>query len=305
MITARELSYVQGLNSSNNIIVGGANRSSLLTNIGEVSNKGFELSLEGKIYKSRNFNWNAGGTFFLNRNKIVHLFGEVPVTDANGNTTYVENNVIGNGWFIGRDINTVWDYKILGVWQTGEATEAAKYGARPGDFKLQDVNGDFRFTNDDKQFLGSESPKFNWSLRNDFNFFKHFDASFLLVSSIGQLRQFNQALNSPGSVGFFRMNSYVLPYWTPDNPINDYARLNSGSSGTTINVWRKSSFVRLQTVSLGYTFDSKLIKRYGMQSAKIYVNAANAAVFSNWALWDPQNNGPTPRYLSAGVNLVF
>ncbi len=305
MITARELSYVQGLNSSNNIIVGGANRSSLLTNIGEVSNKGFELSLEGKIYKSRNFNWNAGGTFFLNRNKIVHLFGEVPVIDANGNTTYVENNVIGNGWFIGRDINTVWDYKILGVWQTGEATEAAKYGARPGDFKLQDVNGDFRFTNDDKQFLGSESPKFNWSLRNEFNFFKHFDASFLLVSSIGQLRQFNQALNSPGSVGFFRMNSYVLPYWTPDNPINDYARLNSGSSGTTINVWRKSSFVRLQTVSLGYTFDSKLIKRYGMQSAKIYVNAANAAVFSGWPLWDPQNNGPTPRYLSAGVNLVF
>ncbi|WP_342646557.1 SusC/RagA family TonB-linked outer membrane protein [Mucilaginibacter sp. CSA2-8R] len=307
MITAQELSYIQGLNTGNGIIAaGGDNRSNnYLTNIGEVSNKGFEVSLEGKIIKSKNFNWNAGGTFFLNRNKIVHLFGEYPVTDANGTTTYRENNVIGNGWFIGRDINTVWDYKILGVWQTGEATEAAKYGARPGDFKLQDVNGDFRFTNDDKQFLGSQSPKFNWSLRNEFNFFKHFDASFLLISSIGQLRQFNEALNSPGSVGFFRMNSYVLPYWTPDNPINDYARLNSGSSGTTINVWRKSSFVRLQTVSLGYTFDSKLIKRYGMQSAKIYVNAANAAVFSNWALWDPQNNGPTPRYLSAGVNLVF
>jgi TonB-linked SusC/RagA family outer membrane protein len=305
MITARELSYIQGLNTSNGIIQGGGNRSNLLTNIGEVSNKGFEVSLEGKIVKSKNFNWSAGGTFFLNRNKIVHLFGEVPVTDANGNVTYVEKDVIGNGWFIGKDINAVWDYNILGVWQTGEATEAAKYGARPGDFKLQDVNGDFKFTNDDKQFLGSQSPKFNWSLRNDFNFLKHFDASFLLVSSIGQLRQFNEALNSPGSVGFFRMNSYVLPYWTPDNPINDYARLNSGSSGTTINVWRKSSFVRLQTVSLGYTFDSKLIKRYGMQSAKIYVNAANAAVFSNWALWDPQNGGPTPRYLSAGVNLVF
>jgi TonB-linked SusC/RagA family outer membrane protein len=305
MITARELSYIQGLNSGNGILVGGANRSSLLTNIGEVSNKGFELSLEGKVYQSKNFNWSAGGTFFLNRNKIVHLYEPAIVTDANGNTTTVEKDDIGNGWFIGKDINVVWDYNILGVWQTPEATEAAKYGARPGDFKLQDLDGDFRFTNTDKQFLGSRSPKFNWSLRNDFNFLKNFDASFLLVSSIGQLTQYNQALNNPGSVGYFRMNSYALPYWTPDNPINDYARLNSGSSGTTINVWRKSSFVRLQTVSLGYNFNKSLIKRFGMQSAKIYVNAANAAVFSNWALWDPQNNGPTPRYLSAGVNVTF
>ena len=304
MIVDRKLLSIQGLNALN-IIPGGANNSSLLSNIGEVNNKGFELSLDGRIIKSKNFNWNANGVLFLNRNKIVHLYGEFPVTDANGNTTMVENNDIGNGWFIGHDINAVWDYNILGVWQTPEAAEAAKYGAKPGDFKLQDLNGDFKFTNDDKKFLGSTNPKFTWSLRNEFNFYKNFDFSFMLVSSMGQLRQYNAALNNPGSVGFARMNSYVLPYWTPDNPINDYARLNSGSSGTTINVWRKASFVRLQTVSLGYNFDKGLIKRLGMQSAKIFINATNAYVASDWDLWDPQNNGPTPRFLSAGFNIVF
>ncbi|MFA6085904.1 SusC/RagA family TonB-linked outer membrane protein [Mucilaginibacter sp.] len=304
MIVDRKLLSIQGLNAVN-IIPGGANNSSLLSNIGEVNNKGFELSLDGRIIKSKNFNWNANGVLFLNRNKIVHLYGEFPVTDVNGNTTMVENNDIGNGWFIGHDINAVWDYNILGVWQTPDATEAAKYGAKPGDFKLQDLNGDFKFTNDDKKFLGSTNPKFTWSLRNEFNFYKHFDFSFMLVSSIGQLRQYNAALNNPGSVGFARMNSYVLPYWTPDNPINDYARLNSGSSGTTINVWRKASFVRLQTVSFGYNFDKGLIKRLGMQSAKIFINATNAYVASDWDLWDPQNAGPTPRILSAGFNLVF
>jgi hypothetical protein len=101
------------------------------------------------------------------------------------------------------------------------------------------------------------------------------------------------------------MNSYVLPYWTPDNPINDYARLNSGSSGTTINVWRKASFIRLQTASLGYTFSKKLINPLGISSAKIFINATNAYVSSNWPLWDPQNNGPTPRFLAAGFNVVF
>lgn len=304
LLVKRSILDLQGYNSSGDL-VGGANNSNPFTNIGQVNNKGFEISLEGKIIQSQNFKWTAAGTFFLNRNKIVHLYGAFPVTDANGVTTNVEKDDIGNGWFINHDINAVWDYKIQGVWKTDQATEAAKYGAKPGDFKLQDVDGDFKFTNADKQFLGSTNPKFSWSLRNDFNFLGHFDVSFLLISSIGQLKQYNQALNNPGSVGFARMNSYVLPYWTPDNQINDYARLNSGSSGTTINVWRKNSFVRLQTASIGYTFSPALLSRVGIKSAKFFVNATNAYVFSSWPLWDPQNNGPTPRYLSAGFNVVF
>ncbi|RWY51262.1 SusC/RagA family TonB-linked outer membrane protein [Mucilaginibacter gilvus] len=294
LIVSRSIPLVEGLVNSNPF-----------TNIGEVTNKGMEVLLEGKIIQSKNFNWNATGTFYFNRNKIVHLYGEYQTTDASGNTITKENDDIGNGWFIGHDIAAVWDYRILGVWQTPDATEAAKYGAKPGDFKLQDMNGDFKFTNDDKVFLGTTTPKFSWSLRNDFNFLHNFDFSFMLISSMGQLRQYNQATNNLGGVGYGRTNSYALPYWTTDNPINDYARLNSGSSGTTINVWRKASFVRLQTVSLGYNFSPQLIKKLGMASAKLFVNATNAAVFSDWPLWDPQNNGPTPRYLAAGFNVTF
>ncbi|UEG54171.1 SusC/RagA family TonB-linked outer membrane protein [Mucilaginibacter daejeonensis] len=305
MLVNRAIPWIMGLNTSNNIQVGGSNGSNAYFNLGEVNNRGFELSLDGKIINGRNFSWSAQATLFINRNKIKHLYGEYQTTDANGNTITRENDDIGNGWFIGRDINTVWDYNILGVWQTNEATEAAKYGARPGDFKLEDVNGDFRFTNDDKKFLGSTNPRFIWSFRNEFHFLKNFDASFMLVSNMGQLRQFNQALNNPGSVGFARMNSYVQPYWTPDNPINDYARLNSGQSGTTINVWRKSSFVRLQTVSIGYNINTQIVKKLGVQNAKIYLNATNPYVASSWNFWDPQNNGPTPRFWAAGLNVTF
>lgn len=311
LIVNRALLWTQGLNTSNNIQIGGADNSRLYSNIGEVNNKGIELSLDGKIYKSKNFNWSATGTFFVNRNKIVHLYGEYQTTDANGNSITRENDDIGNGWFIGRDINAVWDYKILGVWQESDAAEIAalnsksNLGIRPGDFKLQDVNGDSRYDNADKQFLGSTNPKFSWSLRNDVNFFKNFDFSLLLVSSIGQLRQFNQALNNPGSVGFLRMNSYVQPYWTPSNPINDYARLSSNQSGTNINVYRKASFVRVQNISLGYNIDSKLVQRFGVKNAKVFVNATNAFVLTDWNFWDPQNNGPTPRFLAAGINVTL
>jgi hypothetical protein len=316
-IVKRTIEGIQGYNDSQIPITGTTfanNNSSVLTNVGEVNNKGFELSLNAKIITGNNFRWDASGTFFVNRNKLVHLYGPHTVVDANGNSSVVESNDIGNGWFIGEDINEVWDYKIQGVWKTSEAAQAALYSAKPGDFKLQDVDGDHVYTNADKQYLGSRTPQFNWSLRNDFNFYKHFDFSFLLVSSIGQLSPYNVALNNPGSVGFARQSSYVLPYWTPDNQLDDYARLNSGSEGTTINVWRKSSFVRVQTVSLGYNFANELVQRIGVKSAKVFASANNLWVYApGWKLWDPQPNnannpatyGPTPRILSVGLNVTF
>ncbi|MEZ2337731.1 SusC/RagA family TonB-linked outer membrane protein [Mucilaginibacter sp. RCC_168] len=283
---------------------------SVISNIGQVNNKGFEFNLTSKNIVSSNFNWNSSFNFFLNRNKIVHLYGAADVINADGTVSHVENSDKANGWFIGKDIDVVWDYKVLGVWQTNEKDEAAKYGAVPGDFKLQKrVNSgpnQYKYTDDDKQFIGYESPRFTWSLRNDFNIYKNFDFGFLLISNWGQLRKYNQAINNQGGVSISRTSSYVQPYWTPNNPINDYARLNSGSSGTTVNVWRKASFIRLNTVSLGYNFPKSWLTPLKIQSAKLYANVSNAAVYApNWDFWDPQNDGPTPRYISVGVNVVF
>lgn len=312
MLVGRSLSAIQGYNSNYIDGLTSKDKSSVLTNLGQVNNRGFEISLNSTNYTSKNFNWSSAATFTVNRNKIVHLYGAVPVTDAAGNVTLVESDDKGNGWFINHDINTVWDYKILGVWQANETAEAAKYtgaGIKPGDFKLEDVNGDHLYTDADKQFLGSTTPQFQWSLRNDFNFLKHFDFSFLLVSNVGQLAQLNEAKNNPGSVGFLRQSSYVLPYWTADNPLNDYARLVSGSNGTSFNVWRKSSFVRINTVSIGYNFDKKLVQRIGIQNAKIFASANNPYVFTSYPFWDPQNTGsnagPTPRIFSIGLNATF
>lgn len=289
--------------------VQGYNQTNVTSNIGQLNNDGLELSLTSKNIKGNNFNWSTTGNFFFNRNRLVHLYGPTTTTDANGNTITTEADDPANNWFIGKDINVIWDYKIIGVWQNAEKDQAAKYGAVPGDFKLQKlVNSgpnQYKYTNDDKQFLGYTTPRYNWSLRNDFNFLKNFDFSFLLVSSEGRMSSFNQAKNNPGSVGNQRMSSYVYPYWTSNNPINDYARLNSGSSGTSFNVWRNSSFVRVNTVSIGYNFSKRIANKLGMQSLKVYANSTNAYVLTNWNYWDPENAGPTPRYISAGINANF
>ncbi len=264
----------------------------VFSNIGAVSNKGFEFSLSSRNLTSGKILWNTSLNFSLNRNKIIKLA--------------TPNNDLGNGWFIGKDIDVIWDYKILGVWQDSEVAEANKFnkGIKPGDFKLEDVDGNYIYNDSDKQFIGYRSPRFTWAVRNEFNIFKSFDLSFQLISNWGQKGQDNQRLNQPGSVGFGRTSSYILPYWTSQNPTNEYARLSSGFSGTTFNVYSQSSFIRLNTVALAYTIPKRWVDKVKVQQAKIYFNINNAAVYApDWNQWDPQNNGPTPTYYTLGLNL--
>jgi outer membrane receptor protein involved in Fe transport len=103
--------------------------SNVFSNLAQVNNKGFELSLNSQNLKSKRVNWNSSLLFSLNRNKIAKLAGN--------------SDDIGNGWFIGKDIDVIWDYNILGVWQQDEVAEANKFnkGIKPGDFKLEDVDG--------------------------------------------------------------------------------------------------------------------------------------------------------------------
>jgi TonB-dependent starch-binding outer membrane protein SusC len=291
--------------------------SNVWDNLGQVDNKGVELTLNSNIMTRKNFSWKATGTFSLNRNKIVHLYGMVDVVDpATGKVTgQIEKDDIKNRWFIGHDLDQIWDLKVLGIWQQNEATEAAKYGVSPGDFKVQDVNGDGKFSDADRQFLGYRTPRYQWSLRNEFTIYKNIDFSFQVYSIWGQYNDFNQAKNNSGFID--RQNSYMFPYWTKENPRNDYARLFSSNGSAGYSVYRKTSLIRLNNISLGYTVPKDLTRKARIESVKIYASVNNAAVFApDWNYWDPEfrnrdnstgaiSTAIPPRYYTLGLNLTF
>ena len=101
----------------------------ITTNLGQVNNTGFEFSLNTVNIKQKNFEWNTTFNFSYNKNKIKHLFYEYEnVLDANSNVIgQKESDYTANGWFIGKPINQIWDYKVIGIWQNDEWKEAAKY----------------------------------------------------------------------------------------------------------------------------------------------------------------------------------
>lgn len=290
---------------------------SVIANLGQVSNNGVELSLNTENIKRKNFIWRTNFSAWVNQNKILKLYGAVPVTDANGTTTLVDQDDRANGWFIGKPINQIWDYKVLGVWQESERDLAKSYGFTPGDFKLEDLNGDGKFTLDDRQFLGHQNPKFSFNFRNEFKLFQNFDVSFAFYGRIGQFTPYNEAKNV--DLFYDRSQFYKRPYWTPSNPINDYAKMMSAAGGSVaFNVWRKSSFVRLNNISLAYNLPQSMAKKLQLENVKIYVNKQNAAVFSPWEYFDPegraQNAATTqnpnqvtlvPSTTTFGINLTF
>ncbi len=280
--------------------------SSVASNLGQVNNSGIEIVFNARVMKRENFNWNINTNFTMNRNEIVHLYGDmVNVKDASGNVIgQKEGDDYTNGWFIGKAIDVIWQPKILGVWQIGEEDQAKRYGQFPGDFKLEDVNDDGKINDIDKQYLGYRTPRFRWNMRNEFNIYKNFDASFMIYSYWGHKGTMNSAKNRDSFPE--RVNSYKIPFWTPETPHNDYARIYSAEGGAVFDVWRDRSFIRLDNVSLAYTVPNSLLSRANIANLKIFATARNVGWWApDWNFWDPENSGPNPRTFTLGLNLTL
>ena len=293
---------------------------SVVSNLGQVDNKGFELTLNARIIDKVNLKWRSNFTFYLNRNEIVHLYGDMEdVLDTNGNIIgQKEKDDINNKWFIGHAIDEIWDPVVLGIWQVGEETEAARYGQYPGDFKVKDVDNSGTINYLDHEFQGFKTPRFRWTMRNDFNIYKNLDFSFTVYSYWGHYDTFNSAKNRDNKY-LDRSNSYIVPYWTPDNPSNTWARLNSSEGAAIFSVYREKSFIRLDNFTLTYSLPKTLLSKVNISNLTLTGTVRNVGWWApRWEFTDPEKNksgawatdvpdnyGPTPRYFTLSVNLTL
>lgn len=298
--------------------------SSTLQNVGATRNQGIELQLSTiNVQNWHGLRWNTDVNWSHNKNEITALAfysdpttcpTEAPICDSN------------NGWFVGYPINTGgqtnvfnssggfngdqqrrqwYDYKMLGIWQTSEATEAAKFGAKPGDIKIADKNGNGIIDAQDRYLQGSSYPKWTGSLYNRFTF-KSFDLSGLITARWGAtiFNTFNPSL-------FGRYGQIVTNYWTPTNPVNDQP--SPHLNGNTIQYVDTKGYLsgntwRIRNVQLGYSVPQQLASRVGASSARIYATATDPYIHFKYKYIDPENyNSGTPTYrtLQIGADIAF
>ena len=296
----------------------------ITTNLGQVDNNGFELSLNTVNIRQKNFEWNTTFNFSYNKNKIKHLFYEYEdVLDTGGNVIgQKESDYTANGWFIGKPINEIWNYKVIGIWQKDEWEEAAKYGQVPGDPKVwnnpaNDVyneDGSLKtavYNDDDKQFLGTTTPPVNWSLRNDFTLWKDLTLSINIYSRMGHKGLSTNYLNNDddgGRMSYAAACKEAKEYWTIDNPTNKYARIEAqGPDGAkSPGMLYNRSFIRLENISVGYTLPRQLTQKWGIERVKVSGSVRNVATWAkDWEYGDPETGGLGTRLYSLGINLTF
>lgn len=282
---------------------------SVASNLGEVQNKGFEFNIGARLLNTKDFSWKTTFNFFLNRNKILHLYGDMEdILDSNGNVIgQKESSDVNRRWFIGEALDRIWQPKILGIWQQDEAEAARVYQQYPGDFKIQDLNNDGRISQEDNVFQGYTLPRFRWNMRHEFTLFKNFNLSFNLYSYWGHFGNYNDIARGLGKSD--RSSSVKHPYWTPETPYKqNYARIDTYMSGSGATVYRKKSFVRLDNLSLSYRVPSHICNILDMQSMTVLASARNVFVWApDWDYGDPEVDGgnPAPKYFSIGVNITF
>ncbi len=287
--------------------------SNITTNLGEVTNTGIEITLNSRNIDTEDFKWNTSLGFSYNKNRIKHLYYEY---DENGK----EMDDTSNGWFIDKPIGEIWYWKTDGIWQANEADQAALVNQKPGDPKVVNV-----YTEDDKiladgthvpvyndkdrVYQGTTQPPIYWNMRNDFTFLKDFTFSFSMYSYMGHKSRAGYWLNGDNSGSMFTQtcNTFKKEYWTPENPTNDYGRLNAvGPSGVTgIEKVYNRSFVRLDNITLGYTLPREITNKWGIQRVHVSAGINNVLTIDSWEYGDPETGGFANRQFQFGLNVTL
>lgn len=240
-------------------------------NIGKTRNRGIEVTLNTKNVQLNKFSWESNIVFAANKNKIVDLYGD-------------QQSDVGNRWFIGSPVSVIYDYKMTGVWQTGEDTSKQDPGAKPGDLKFADTNGDGRITPDDRVVLGQIQPKWTGGLSNTFRY-SNLSLTVFIQTAQGMLRN-NADYNYADEAG--RRNTPAeIGYWTPTNGSQEFQSLaytNTRGYGYP----RNASYTRLKDITLSYTVPQNVANKLGLSTLSVYASGRNLHTWTKWIGWDPE-----------------
>jgi len=292
--------------------------SNQLTNIGEVQNEGIELQLSADLIKTAKFYWGVNLTYSRNRNAILQIDGQ---RDTNGNLLDQPNN----NWFIGHNINAYYEYEFAGIFNNIEEVRNAPQGKDPatgaplsdaqllakvGSIRVNDQNGDGVITTADKKIFDA-APKWIGSLSTTFKY-KGFDLflDFYTVQGVIKRNSYLYDYNSGGS-NYGSLNGIKVNYWTPEGQGQE-APLPTLSTGDTyiksLGI-QDASYIRLRTVSLGYTFPkNKWLDAMAISRLNFYVSLTNYWTWTQYKSFGPETSPssyPEPKIVNMGMNLSF
>jgi len=289
-------------------------------NIADMDNSGFEAELG---YKKRlgDFNLGVNANFAYLKNEITYV----------GSST---NFIVGDASFqsmgpvtrtqVGHSFNEFYGFKTAGIFQNDAEVAAYKNAnggliqpnAKPGDFRWVDANNDGKITDDDKQFLGTNIPKYTFGFTVNLDY-KNFDFMAFTQGAAGSkifqgLRRLD-VLNA-------NYQTKALDRWHGEGTSNDYPRLtnndpNKNYTNMSDFYLEDGNYLRLKVVTVGYTMPTNLSSKIGADKVRFYLTGENLVTFTKYTGYDPEIGGqvygvdkgvyPQARSILFGANVQF
>ena len=295
----------------------------ILTNLGSIENKGFELELRWQIFNTDNFGWNANFNFTKNRSKVLELAAE---------SGFIRRGAIAREFTetrVGEEVGLYRGFNVTGLFTQAEIDDpnVPKYpDAVEGSLKYEDGNGD-GVLGDEEDFviIGNPNADFNYGMVHNFRY-KNLDLSLVFAGSKGQ-QIFNGTNQYNGNQdGVFNVDTRQLDRWRPgDDPTT---KVIPGTASTTSRQRFRlpnslsvddADYLWVRNVTFGYNLKGSEIGNF-FQNARIYTSIQNPLLFSEYEFGNPEINRsgdtalvrnvnygafPISRTFSLGVNLTF
>ncbi len=263
---------------------------SILSNIGSMENKGFELLISSVNVSTPNFQWSTTLNFSAIKNKVLDLGNVDEIVTGNINTSVGNTSIIR----VGEPLASYYGYEVTGIFQeSDDISGSAQPFAQPGYPIFKDVNGDNTITPDDQVVLGNPFPDFTYGIQNSISY-KDIQFDFFIQGQEGaDLLNINVIESMyPANLRRNRIAEQVLDRWTPTNTD---ARWPSGVNpsaygGGKINslVIQDASYIRLKNVRLAYNFPTDRLNF--LKSLQISVTGQNLITITNYVGFDPEAN---------------
>jgi hypothetical protein len=206
---------------------------------------------------------------------------------------------------VGEPLGSFQGLRTNGLYQQGDACPLTVVRATldcvPGEYRYVDTNGDGQISSADRVILGTAEPDFYGGLTNDFTY-GPLNLNVFIQGSFG-----NEVLNAP-AINIRNINTFsnqttdALNRWTPENTNTNIPRANANRPREIYDVHvEDGSFVRLQSVTLGYQLPERLIP--GTSSARVYLTGQNLHVWTSYTGFDPEVNSFGGDARSRGIDL--
>lgn len=308
-------------------------------NVGKIENRGVELTLNTTNVNNKNFRWESSFNISFNQNKVLELTGG----QENLFTTVMFESQYNNTPLyisqIGQPAGMFYGYVFDGVYQLSDFENPSdnvyllkksvptngnsRDLIQPGEIKYKDINGDGVVDNYDLVVIGRGQPIHTGGFNNNISY-KGISLNVLFEWSYGnQIYNANRLMfegNGNIRTDLNQFASYI-DRWTPENPSNTLFK--TGGQGPigfhSSRVLEDGSYIRLKTLSLGYSIPEKLIKKLDLSKLSITVSAQNLVTWTNYSGMDPEvsvrnsiltpgfdfSAYPIPRTIVFGFNLTF